>query len=121
MSVKDLNTIPRDNDKSMDKSEDDNSLGEELGNMAVDRDAPTGPPQRPQLGKEPLLHLASSKYIDMDHYTYVYEDDPEENIGENSIKAYMADHQGQGPFIRKEFNEVARLDISTFQNLHSTV
>ena len=100
MSVKDLNTILRDNDKSMDKSEDDNSLGEELGNMAVDRDAPTGPPQRPQLGKVPLLHLASSKYIDMDHYTYVY---------------------GQGTFIRKEFNEVDQLDICTFQNLHSTV
>ena len=119
MSVKDLNTIPGDNDKSMDKSEDDNSLGEELGNMAVDRDAPTGPPQRLQLGKETLLHLASSKYIDMDHYTYDYEDHLEENIiGENSIKAYMADHQGQGPFIRKEFNEVAQLDICTFQNLH---
>ena len=112
MSLKDLNTIPRDNDKSMDESEDDNSFGGELGNMAVDCYATTGLPPRPQLGKEPLLHLGSSKYIVMDHYTYVYEDDLEENnIGENSIKAYMADHQGQ----------VAQLDIGTFQNLHSTV
>ena len=53
--------------------------------------------------------------MDKDHYTYGYEDDLEENvIGENNIKAHMADHQGQGLFIRKEYNEVAQLDICMF-------
>ena len=119
MSLKDRKTIPRNNHKSMDESEDDDSLTGELGDMAVDSDAPTSQPTRPQLGKDPLLHLAS-KYVDKDHYIYGYEDNLEENIiGENIIKAYMADHQGQGPFLRKS-DEVAQLDICTFQNLYKT-
>ena len=27
----------------------------------------------------------------------------------------------QGPFVRKEYNEIAQLDIITFQNLHTTI
>ena len=66
--------------------------------------------------------MKTSKYIDEDHYTYGYEDDLEENIiGENSIKAYITKHQEQGPFIRKENNEVHQPDICTFQNLQITV
>ena len=54
-------------------------------------------PPRKELGKDPLLHL-TSKYIDKGRYTYWYEDGLWENIiGENRIKAYMADHQGKGP------------------------
>ena len=57
MSLKDRKTIPRNNHKSMDESEDDDSLTGELGDMAVDSDAPTSQPTRPQLGKDPLLHF----------------------------------------------------------------
>ena len=33
----------------------------------------------------------------------------------------MAKYQGKGPFERKEYNEIAQLDIVTFQNLLTTI